>query len=188
MKRASLCNRQEKKLSCKAKLSLKWCATTHINQHPRIINKDSSTIISNKATSREEVKVDTITTEVIETIGEAMGAEAVTSSRITTTREREWQLLSSLIKKKVLIYKLLKQHKFRKMARSKSQGLLVEDRKNLMKVELANNNNTSQRLKLRVLRSKRLGILDPTDKYIRWKLSRQWLMQPHLLVWSNHHL
>lgn len=111
--------------------------------------------------------MDTITTEVIETIGEAMGAEAVTSSRITTTREREWQLLSSLIKKKVLIYKLLKQHKFRKMARSKSQGLLVEDRKNLMKVELANNNNTSQRLKLRVLRNKRLAILDPTDKYIR---------------------
>ena len=107
-----------------------------------------------------------ITTEVIETIGEAMGAEEVTSSRITITREREWQLLSSLIKKKVLIYKLLKQHKFRKMARSKSQGLLVEDRKNLMKVELANN-NTSQRLKLRVLRSKRLAILDPTDKYIR---------------------
>jgi len=110
--------------------------------------------------------VGIITTEVIETIGEAMGAEEVTSSRITITREREWQLLSSLIKKKVLIYKLLKQHKFRKMARSKSQGLLVEDRKNLMKVELANN-NTSQRLKLRVLRSKRLAILDPTDKYIR---------------------
>ena len=164
MKRAWLCSSQEKRPSCKAKPSLKWCATTHTNQDPQIINKGSSTIITDKTTSQEEEKADTIITEVTGTIGEAMAAE------VATTRGREW--LSSLIKKKAQINRPLKQHKFRIMAKSRSLGILAEDTKNLMKGVLANNNNTSQSFKLQIVRSKRLVILLPTDKFIRSNLSR----------------
>lgn len=72
---------------------------------------------------------------------------------------------------RVLINKLLKQHKFRIMAKSSSSSrsleISVEAIKNLMKVELASNNNTSQRFNHKPLRRKRLAILLPTDKFIR---------------------
>lgn len=75
-------------------------------------------------------------------------------------------MLSSLIKKKAQINRLLKQHKFRIMAKSRSLEILAEDTKNLMKGVLANN-NTSQSFKLQIVKSKRLVILLRTDKFIR---------------------
>ena len=78
---------------------------------------------------------------------------------------------SSLIKKKLLTNYLLKlHHKFRISTKSsRSLGLLVEVKENLMRVvELGNsNNNTSLSFNPNIVRSKRLGILLRTDKSIR---------------------
>jgi hypothetical protein len=77
---------------------------------------------------------------------------------------------SSLIKKKLLTNYLLKlHHKFRITTKSsRSLGLLVEVKENLMKVvELGNSNNTSLSFNPNIVRSKRLAILLRTDKSTR---------------------